>query len=54
MRHNYFVGMASIFCPSLIQVDTIDVSQESDSKDIADDWKQIGSYISTAYGFHKS
>ncbi len=54
MRHSYFIGVASIFYPSLIQIDTIDMPQESDSKNMADDWKQIGSYISTAYEFHRS
>ena len=49
MRSSFLIGMASVFCPSVIHVDSVHVDSASDLQNIGDDWKQVGSYISKAY-----
>lgn len=49
MGGSFIVGMASVFCPTVIQVDYLDMPDESDEQCIADDWKAVGSYIMDAY-----
>ena len=49
MRSSFLIGMASVFCPSVIHVDSVRVDSASDLQNIGDDWKPVGSYISNAY-----
>lgn len=49
MRRSYLVGMASMFCPALIQIEPLDMPAESDSDNIKNDWAQVGSYITKSY-----
>lgn len=49
MRRSCLVGMASVFCPTLIQIEPIDMPIESDSDNIKNDWAQVGSYITKSY-----
>lgn len=49
LKNGFVLGMASIFCPSVIEVETVDFKSKSDAQNLADDWKQIGSYISKVY-----
>lgn len=47
----FFVGMASIFCPSVIEVEPMKYHKKSsDLQNIANDWKQVGTYMTKAYG----
>lgn len=52
-RHTLFrsflIGMASVFCPSMIHVSHDFNDSSSDLDNIAGDWKMVGSYISNAY-----
>lgn len=49
MRRSYLIGMASIFCPSVINIEPMDMPHNTDSQNLANDWNQVGSYISDAY-----
>lgn len=49
MRRSCLVGMASVFCPTLIQVEPIDMPSDSDYENIENDWAQVGSYIAESY-----
>lgn len=49
LSHSFLMGIASVFYPSVIQVDYIEMPSESDSANLANDWKQVGSYINKAY-----
>lgn len=50
MGSSFLVGMASIFCPSIIEVEPMKYNKTSDYQNIASDWKQLGNYITKAYG----
>lgn len=50
MGSSFLVGMASIFCPTLIHVDYLEMPGETDAQSIEEDWKAVGSYILDAYG----
>lgn len=46
---SFLVGMASVFCPSILNVEQIDSGSDNDSENIANDWRRVGSYISDSY-----
>lgn len=43
------IGAASIFCPSIIEVEPMEFDNNSVSENIAGYWKNVGSYINNAY-----
>lgn len=49
MRNSFIIGMASIFCPTIIHVDSVTMDNPSDTQNISDDWKQVGAYMTNAY-----
>lgn len=49
MGSSFLVGMASIFCPSVIEVEPMKFDDKSDVNNIEGYWKNVGSYISKAY-----
>lgn len=50
MRNSFIIGMASIFCPSIIHVDYLKMPDRDDSWKLNQDWVKIGSDINRAYG----
>jgi hypothetical protein len=49
MGGSFLIGMASIFWPSVIDVEPIDSNNKTDAQNIADYWRQVESYITKAY-----
>lgn len=49
MGSSFLVGMASVFCPSILNIEPIDSGSDNDLQNIANDWRQVGSYITQAY-----
>lgn len=49
MSSSFLVGMASIFCPSVIEIEPMKCNKNSDMQNIANDWKQLGVYMTKAY-----
>lgn len=54
LRRSFFLGMTSVFFPFNIPVEPIETPQESDTENLANDWKQVGSYIRYAYEARES
>lgn len=49
MGSSFLVGMASIFCPSIIEIEPMKCDNKTASENIAQYWKNVGSYITKAY-----
>lgn len=49
MGSSFLVGVASIFCPSVIEVEPMKHSDNTDMQNIAGDWRQLGQYMTKAY-----
>lgn len=49
-NRNLWVGMASVFCPSVVFTTSVKLAP-SDNPDgsLADDWAQVGQYMKDAY-----
>lgn len=43
------LGIASIFRPSLIEVEYLEMPSEKPSDALASIWREVGAYISSAY-----
>lgn len=48
-NHSVLVGMLSIFCPSVINVQPFKIQHKNDLDSLASDWQKVGSYIKQAY-----
>ena len=49
LRRSFLLGMASVFFPFNLPVEPIETPQESDTENLSNDWKRVGSYIQHAY-----
>lgn len=49
MGSSFLVGMASVFCPSVIEIEPVEFDDKSDAQNIAGDWEQIGRDITKVY-----
>lgn len=50
MRNSFLMGMASIFCPSIIRVDYLKMPNHEDAFKLNEDWAKIGSDMNKVYG----
>ena len=48
-NHSFLIGMASVFCPAVIQIDAVDSDPSSDWKNISEDWNNVGKQIMQSY-----
>ncbi|MCH5238186.1 MAG: hypothetical protein J1E95_10395 [Muribaculaceae bacterium] len=49
LNHSLLVGMVSIFCPSVIQIESLKYEPKNDADNLASDWEKVGSYIQSSY-----
>ena len=49
VTRSFLLGMSSVFFPFNIPIEPIETPQETDTENLANDWKQVGSYIKEAY-----
>lgn len=48
MGRYFLFGMASVFFPSIANVEPLPMPNDNDAQSIADDWNAVGSYIKSA------
>ena len=49
LTRSFLLGMSSVFFPFNIPIEPIENPQETDTENLANDWRQVGSYIKEAY-----
>lgn len=49
MRNSFLIGVASIFCPSVVHVDYLKMPNSDDAFKLNDDWVKIGSDMNKVY-----
>ena len=50
LKSSFLLGVASIFCPSVINIDYLKPLDKSDAQNLNEDWGRIGEYMTNAYG----
>ncbi len=49
-RQSFIKGVTSVFFPSVIQIEPLEMPSTSYAQNIAGYWKNVGSYMAKAYG----
>lgn len=52
-RQSFIKGLTSVFFPSVIQIEPLEMPVSSYADNIAGYWKNVGSYMAKAYGTGK-
>lgn len=52
-RQSFIKGLTSVFFPSVIQIEPLEMPISSYADNIAGYWKNVGSYMAKAYGTTK-
>ena len=52
-RQSFIKGITSVFFPSVIQIEPLEMPSTSYADNIAGYWKNVGSYMAKAYGTTK-